>query len=69
MICESCSKILSEDFNFCPYCGKAVTQTAIELQKEHKKVTELSLIANMIDLVKDKQTLIMLKKLSEKISE
>ena len=69
LICESCSKPINEGFQFCPYCGYAITNSAKALKAEQKKVIELKFIYNLVDVVEDKKTLAMLKKLIDKIAE
>ena len=39
-ICEKCKQNVSEDFEFCPYCGYAITLGAKELTKQKFAVNE-----------------------------
>ena len=63
--CPTCAKVLEKDFNFCPYCGEAITELAKETVREQTKISQLKLINLLIDKVKDKETLKLLEKLTE----
>lgn len=68
-ICESCKKELSNDFNFCPYCGCALTEIAKRLNKEKRDVIRLRFLSDLADEVHDKGTLEILNKIAKKIAK
>lgn len=68
-VCKFCASPLDETFNFCPHCGTANSAKAKQLEAEHKKLVQLQFIANLVGVVKDKNTLVLLEKLGEKLSK
>jgi predicted amidophosphoribosyltransferase len=69
MICDKCKKEISEEFNFCPYCGTALSTKAKEFEADKADMYQLTLINNLIDIVEDKKTLKILKKISEELAK
>ena len=63
--CPTCSKQVLDDYSFCPYCGEALTEGAIEVIKEQNKLSQLKVIYLLIDKVKDPKTIELLQKLIE----
>jgi|GEM_PF-6211669 len=67
--CPTCAKVLQNDFNFCPYCGEAISELAKETLREQTKVSQLKLINLLTDKVKDQKTLELLEKLTSMYKE
>ena len=68
-ICESCKKELLTDYNFCPYCGIALTDIAKRLNKEKVDVIKLKFLSNLADQIEDKKVLSKIKQIANKIAQ
>ena len=68
-ICKNCEKDLSKNYNFCPYCGSAVTEIAKRLNKEKCDLIKLKVINEITQKVTDKNTLKILNNLADKLSK
>ena len=62
-ICPNCEKNIEKNFNFCPYCGEALTEIAKEIIVKQAKISQLKLINVLTNKVKDSDTLKLLEKL------
>ena len=67
--CKICEKEFSINYNFCPYCGCAVTDIAKRLNKEKCDLIKLKVINELTQKVSDKKTLKILNDLADKISQ
>lgn len=68
-ICKICEKEIDNNYNFCPYCGAAVTEIAKRLNKEKCDIIRLKLINDLTDKIEDKGALSVLNKEAKKISK
>lgn len=68
-VCSVCKKQVSENYNFCPYCGKPLTDLAKELIKTQIDNNRLEVLIKLIDNVDDEKTLKLIKSMVKKISE
>lgn len=65
--CSACKNEISENFNFCPNCGRPLTELAKRLVTEQKINCELELLIKLIDYVEDDKTLKLLNALIKKL--
>lgn len=65
--CPNCGKIYKEPVNFCPDCGNCMSPAGENLKSIEKKNHQLEILIPLIDKVKDKETLEMIKKLILKL--
>lgn len=61
--CPVCEKQIIKEYNFCPYCGEAMTDLAKEFSKKQTAIAHLKLLSALIEKVQDKNTLDLLEKL------
>ena len=67
--CEVCNNELNENFDFCPFCGEAISEKAKELENQKIINAELVLIANLIKTTTDKKTLELLNKIAKTLAQ
>ncbi len=67
--CEVCKSELNENFDFCPFCGEAISKKAKELENQKLINAELVLIANLIKTTTDKKTLELLNKIAKTLAQ
>lgn len=66
--CEECKSQIDDNFDFCPFCGKAISLKAQKLENQKMINANLVLIAKLIDETNDIKTLEILNKLAKKLS-
>jgi uncharacterized membrane protein YvbJ len=69
LTCKICDKQVSENFNFCPHCGGAITDIAKRLNKEKCDIIRLKLLNELTEKVSDKKSLQILNQTAQKISK
>lgn len=67
--CESCKKQVNSEFNFCPYCGIAISPKAKEIENTRADIIELNLINKLVDVINDEATLKLLDKIAQEIAK
>lgn len=68
-VCKTCNNELEENYNFCPYCGTALTDSAKEMLKQRDCVVNLQLIEKLTDCINDEQSLNILKKVADELKK
>ena len=68
-ICENCNNIISEKYEFCPYCSAPLTEKAKKLENQKAINAQLIMLANLIREVNDEKTLRILDKYIKTISK
>ena len=67
-ICEKCKQNVSEDFEFCPYCGYAITLGAKQLTQQKFDIVKLKVLNDLADKIDHTPTLKILKEYANKIN-
>ena len=67
MNCKECEKEILENYNFCPYCGSAISDVAKRLNKEKVDLIKVRLINEVCDQISDKKTLEILNKMTNSL--
>ena len=67
LTCEACKKEILKNYNFCPYCGKAISDVAKRLNKEKYDLIKIKLINEVCDQISDKKTLEILSKMTNSL--
>jgi len=69
-VCSNCFKpVQAQVCSFCPFCGNPIKKAAVELYEERLNTERLTLLGEVIDVTKDKETLENLKEIVKKLSE
>lgn len=68
-ICKVCEKEIDKNFNFCPFCGMALTEIAKRLNKEKFDIIRLKFINELTEKIDDKKSLEVLNKIASKVSK
>ncbi|MGN1222707.1 MAG: zinc-ribbon domain-containing protein [Christensenellales bacterium] len=66
--CSNCNQELENNFEFCPYCGEAISEIAKDLETERETNTKLALIVELVKEIKDEKSLKTLEKFVKKIA-
>ena len=67
MVCNVCKKEIDEKSNFCPNCGKAISDIAKKIEDTKITATKLKVVAEIVEKIDDVKTLDVLKKYAAKI--
>lgn len=69
LTCKACEKEILTNYNFCPYCGNAVSDIAKRLNKEKYDIIKIKFINEICDQINDKKTLAILNKIASELSK
>ncbi len=69
LTCEFCHKEVTENFNFCPYCGEPLTDIAKQIKSKQNSNAQLKLIYTLLDRVSDEKTIKTLQEIVEEIKK
>ena len=64
-VCEFCHKEIEENYNFCPYCGEALSDLAVQIKEKQLINAQLKLVFNLLDKVTDEKTITLLQEFVE----
>ena len=64
-VCEFCNKEVEENFNFCPYCGEALTDIAKQINAKVKTNAKLELVFKLLENTNDEKTIELLQNFVE----
>lgn len=67
--CKECNNAIEENFEFCPYCGEAISEKAQKLEEQKSINANLILIANLMDKIEDRKTLKILNEFATKMAQ
>lgn len=67
--CKECGNLIEENFEFCPFCGEAITEKAEKLEEQKSINANLILIANLMDKIEDRKTLKILNEFATKLAQ
>lgn len=67
--CPKCSKELSKDFHFCPYCSEPLSSLSSEIKRQNDVLAQLKLLNRLIDNIQDEKDLKFLESLVAKCKQ
>jgi len=67
--CKECGCAIEENFEFCPFCGEAISEKAKKLEEQKSVNANLILIANLMDKIEDRKTLKVLNEIVTKLTQ
>lgn len=67
--CKACKRQVNSEFNFCPYCGIAISPKAKEIENTRADIIKLNLINKLVDVISDESTLKLLDKIAQEIAK
>ena len=67
--CNKCKKDLNENFNFCPYCGEPISDVAKQIVSEKSTIEKIKMIDNLSQVIKDKESLKVFKRVVEELEK
>lgn len=65
--CENCKTEITNNYNFCPSCGKALTTIAESIKKEEKRGAMLEVVLTLANKLEDPKDLDILNSLLKKL--
>ncbi len=68
-ICECCGKELNKEFNFCPYCSRAISEEAKKLEDTKMINAGLVMIAGILPSIEDEKSLKVLRDYMNKVGK
>lgn len=67
--CQTCNNLISEEFEFCPYCGSPISKKALELENTKLVNSQLVMLANLIRNIEDSKSLYVIDKYIKMLSK
>lgn len=67
--CTFCEKELKEDFNFCPRCGEAISNSAKKLETTKTLNAQLLILATLVKELNDVESLKIVDKYIKNLSQ